>query len=64
MRGMRVSIPIIGPGRPTRTFALYVHFAAIKRRCQRIKVSGVTIVATWFSVRLPKTLALAANRRR
>jgi hypothetical protein len=42
---MRALIAFISPGRPTR-FASWVHFNAISFPCHRMRVSGVTIVAT------------------
>jgi len=48
MRTISAAIFFISPGRPTR-FAAYVHFSAISRRCHRINVSGVTMVAMRFN---------------
>ena len=45
MRKMRASMTFIKPGRPTLS-VMFVHLSAINLRSQRIKVSGVTIVAT------------------
>jgi hypothetical protein len=50
-------------GRPTR-FVAKVHFRAINRRCQRIRVSGVAMVGTLSRARRPRSLAFAANLRR
>src|SRR2546428_14185369 len=49
---MSDAISLILPGRPGR-FGGNVHFRAIRRRCQRRIVSGVTMVATCLRIRRP-----------
>jgi hypothetical protein len=51
------------PRRPGAGFS-WAHFSAINRWCQRMRVSGVTMVATRFSRRRPSCLPFAARRRR
>ena len=51
------------PGRPGRP-GVKVHFRAIRRRCHRRIVSGVTMVATCRKTRRLSPRPLAARRRR
>src|SRR5437773_344055 len=60
---MRDEISLMIPGRPGRP-GVKVHFRAIRRRCHRRIVSGVTMVATCRKTRRPSPRPLAARRRR
>src|SRR5438309_6245613 len=60
---MSDAISLIVPGRPGR-FGANVHFRAIRHRCQRRIVSGVTMVATCLRIRRPSGWPFAVRRRR
>ena len=58
------AIAFVTPGRPGLLFPPCVHFRAISFRCHARRVSGVTIVAISSRAVRPRTLPLAASRRR